>query len=118
MAVDKRLLERAIIREGATIRDALLSLNESACQIVLVPAVQEALAKGRIVGLMTDGDLRRAMLSGATLDDGIGPHVHRTFTSVEQDVRRVDVLDLMRALRISEVPILDKEGQLVGLHLM
>jgi dTDP-glucose pyrophosphorylase len=111
--VEKRILERAIIREGATIRDALVSLNESACQIVLVLD-----ADGRLIGLMTDGDLRRAMLAGATLADGIGPHLRRSFTSVQREASRVDVLDLMRALRISEVPIVDAEGRLVGLHLM
>src|SRR5690242_10929758 len=112
--VEKPFLEHATIREGATVRDALTSLNESGCQIVLVVEG----ATQRLVGLMTDGDLRRAMLSGASLGDTIGPHVRRSFTSVPEDAKRADVLDLMQSLRISEVPILDKDGCVVGLHLM
>lgn len=111
--IEKSRLERAVVAERATVRDALSSLNDSACQIVIV---QDEV--GKVVGLMTDGDLRRALLAGATLESPIKEHVRRAFTSVEEHAGRADVLDLMQALRISEVPSLDEAGRLVGLHLM
>jgi dTDP-glucose pyrophosphorylase len=109
----KRVLDRAIVREGATIREALVSLNESSCQVVLVVD-----ARRRLVGLFTDGDLRRAFLKGATLDDAIDQHMVRTFHSIGPAASRVDVLDLMSARRISEVPVVDANGVVVALHLM
>lgn len=106
-------LSRAIVRDTQTIRDALTSLNDSSCQIVLVCD-----GRDKLVGLLTDGDLRRAILRGATLADPVAPHLRTSFTSVGPEARRDHVLDLMQARRISEVPILDAVGGIVGLHLM
>jgi dTDP-glucose pyrophosphorylase len=106
-------LARAVIRDNGTIRDAFVSLDASGVQVVLVTDAMQ-----RIVGLVTDGDLRRALLNGATLADPISPHMRGEFKWVSPDARRDDVLDLMQALRISEVPILDDARRAVGLHLL
>jgi NDP-sugar pyrophosphorylase family protein len=68
--------------------------------------------------LITDGDVRRALLQGASLADDVVSHMGRAFTSVGPRASRADVLDLMQARRILEVPVLDDDGRLVGLHLM
>src|SRR2546425_2370066 len=44
--------------------------------------------------------------------------MRRDFTSVGPVAARVDVLDMMRARDISQVPILDGRGRLIGLHLL
>ena len=61
-------LQACIVASDGTIRDAMQALDSGADQIAL--AVDDA---GRLVGVVTDGDLRRALLSGATLDDLLGP---------------------------------------------
>lgn len=106
-------LAKAQIPTTARLRDALESLNDSSCQVVLV--VDEA---ERVLGLLTDGDLRRALLADATLLDSVGPIMRTSFTFVGPGTQRADVLDLMHSRRISEVPILDGERRLVGLHLL
>jgi len=105
-------LERCVISEGGTLRDALASLDRSSSKVVVVVD-----ASDHVIGLLTDGDLRRALLAGAALSDPIGPHLQRRFTFVGRGASRADVLDLMHARQISVVPILD-DGRLVGLHLM
>lgn len=110
---DGTSLERAIIRDGDTLRDALTSLDSSGCQVVLVVD-----ADRRAVGLMTDGDVRRALLRGATLSDLVPPFMRADFKWVSPEARRDDVLDLMQALRISEVPVLDDTRRVLGLHLL
>jgi NDP-sugar pyrophosphorylase family protein len=44
--------------------------------------------------------------------------MNRTFTALGPEVGRAEVLDLMRARTFQQVPIIDGEGRLVGLHLM
>jgi dTDP-glucose pyrophosphorylase len=73
---------------------------------------------GRLVGTLTDGDIRRAILKGAPLESPLEPHVHRGVTSVGPDAGRAEVLDLMQALTLDQIPVLDKDRKLVGIHLL
>lgn len=72
----------------------------------------------RLLGTVTDGDIRRALLKGATLASPVEPYMRRKFTAVETTAGRAEVLDLMRARSIEQVPIVDAAGKLVGLHVL
>jgi dTDP-glucose pyrophosphorylase len=72
----------------------------------------------RLVGTMTDGDVRRALLQGKSMGDPLLPHVQTRFTSVLPGVSRAEVLDLMQARGISQIPIVDGEGELKSVHLL
>ena len=74
-------------------------------------------AEGRVLGTVTDGDIRRALLAGSRLDDCcLAAVMHRAFVHVPPEATRAEVLDLLRARVISQVPVLDRAGRLVGLH--
>lgn len=76
-------------------------------------------APGDVVGTVTDGDIRRAVLSGEALASCcIERIMNRSFVSVGREASRAEVLDLMRARDISSVPVLDAQRRLVGLHLL
>lgn len=72
----------------------------------------------RLLGTVTDGDVRRALLKGATLNDRVEPHARRSFASVHQKSPRAEVIDLMQARQLHQIPIIDDEGHLKGLHLL
>ena len=95
------------------ISDALLSLESSASEICLVVESNETL-----IGTLTDGDIRRALLKGATLDSPLQPYIHTNFTSVHPSANRATVLDLMQARSIRQIPVINEQGHLVGLHLL
>ena len=73
---------------------------------------------GILVGVVTDGDIRRALLGGATLEGSIAPFATRNYQSVGSDMGRSDVLDLMQAHRVKQIPIIDEHHHLVGVHLL
>lgn len=75
-------------------------------------------SSSKLEGVLTDGDIRRALLNGATLDKCVAPYVNRHFTSVRPDEDRAHVLDLMQARYISQIPIVESDGKLAGLHLL
>ena len=104
-------MREVLVHEGATIRDAMEALDRSALQIVLVVD-----ARGRLLGTVTDGDLRRALLEGSTLASPLRPYIYQDYASVSPSADRADVLDLMRARRIEQVPVVDDAGKVVGLH--
>ena len=74
---------------------------------------------GRIVGVATDGDIRRALLAGV-LDRRparLRPQSRSSCRSAPS-ADRTQVLELMRARRIEAIPVVDATGGPVGLHLL
>jgi NDP-sugar pyrophosphorylase family protein len=68
--------------------------------------------------VLTDGDIRRALLAGYQLNSPLMPHVHTEFFSVNQEATRVEVLDLMQARKIRHIPVIGDAGELMGIHLL
>ena len=104
-------LSRLTIDVSATLKDALIAIDRGHSGIVLVSGPD-----GKMEGLMTDGDLRRMLLAGKTMESPVAKSLRKNFTTVSPEVSRADVLDLMQALSIEHVPILDASGRAVGLH--
>jgi len=109
--VTQRELMGATAPSTATLRDALLVIDRSGTRVCLL--VDEA---GRLAGLLTDGDLRRAILRGRSLEDVALDHATRSPHTVAAGSPRALVLDLLAALHVSAVPEVDAGGILVGLH--
>jgi dTDP-glucose pyrophosphorylase len=101
------------LQPGGSIRDALRVIERGSSGICLLVDNQQ-----HLLGTITDGDVRRALIAGAQLDDEIGPYARRNFTSVGLQSSRTEVLDLMQARHLHQIPIVDDSGKLCGLHLM
>jgi dTDP-glucose pyrophosphorylase len=106
-------LSDSIVPVDGTLRDVMVALDRGASRIALV-----ADPDGRMVGVVTDGDVRRALLGGATIDDRLSPIMTGTPASIGPDEGRSEALDLMRARSVSAVPVLDAERRPIGLHLL
>ncbi len=106
-------LASILLPEPASIIEAMKVIDQGAAQIAMV--VDE---ERKLLGVVTDGDLRRAILSGASLDAPIAPFVVKTFHKVSGQVGRTEALDLMKCHCIEQLPIVDDSGRLQGLHLL
>ncbi len=98
---------------AGTLRDASWALERGQAQIALVTD-----GDNRLKGVLTDGDVRRALLAGSSLDAPLAPFVKEQFIAVGPEANRAEVLDLMQGRTIEQVPIVDGQGRLVGLHLL
>jgi dTDP-glucose pyrophosphorylase len=106
-------LTTATVPATGSIRDAMIALERSGHNIALV--VDEA---HQLLGIMTDGDIRRLLLRGVALTDALADHLRQSFVSVASNTGRAEVMDLMQARCIQQIPIVDAHGKLVGLHLL
>lgn len=99
------------IDEDATIRDALTVLDQQAMQIVLV------ISKDRhLLGTVTDGDIRRGLLKGESLDSSI-QLVSNSKPSVGYQSETAMVWHQhMKRRSLRHLPILDENNQIVGLY--
>jgi len=100
-----------IVPLGSTIQQAIYSLETSSMQIVL--AVSEG---NKLAGTLTDGDIRRAFLKGLNLESIIDDVIHLNPLAVPPEISRELVLQIMQLNKIHQLPIVDQEGKVVGLH--
>ena len=83
--------EKYVIEETASVKDALIKVEENHFGIIFTKK-----RSGQINGLATDGDIRRALLKGVTLDNSISDCVNTNYvwadinTSREQLIKRLD----------------------------
>lgn len=109
----RRELPACIAAQTESLHRVLAVLEAGAVGIALIVDRTD-----RLVGTMTDGDVRRALLQGAALEAPLAPFMQRGFTAVPPEAHRAEVLDLMQARTIEQIPIVDDQGRLVGLHLI
>ncbi|MET1412996.1 aminotransferase class V-fold PLP-dependent enzyme [Roseibium sp. HPY-6] len=101
-------IARKFISEADTLRRGAELMNSGVGGIILV--LDE---DGCMIGTLTDGDLRRAVLAGADLDDPIGPHANRKFTFATAGESRQQMLSKLNDV-IRHLPVL-KDGRPVDL---
>lgn len=106
----KRNLEDILIHSNCTIREVLEKLNIGGKGIVLV--VDE---KHRLIGTITDGDVRRAILSGASIEDKINGIVHRNPVYVKEDIANEEIKDIFIRSAVKQIPVVNKEGVVINL---
>ncbi len=112
MNISHQLWRQAILQADATIGDAIASLNKSALKIVMV-VDQEA----KLEGIISDGDIRRGLLSGLDLNSPLLGVVNRSPLVATVDLDREFVKQLMEANKIYQIPVLDNQRHIVDLHL-
>jgi dTDP-glucose pyrophosphorylase len=108
----EKLWRQAILPANATIGQAIRNLTEVSVRIVLV--TNEA---GVLEGTLSDGDIRRGLLKGLDLNSPIASIIHRNALVVPPEMARELVLQLMVANKIQQVPVVDEQHHVVGLHL-
>jgi D-glycero-alpha-D-manno-heptose-7-phosphate kinase len=95
------------ITETETISEAFRRLNANMLGILFAED-----AEGRIVGAVTDGDIRRRLLTGISIDGQVGSCINREFVWARAGAPREQILKLLDQ-RVHVVPILDAERRLV-----
>lgn len=103
---------KTLLSPAATISEAITNLNKSGFQISLVVSEQ-----GILLGTVTDGDVRRGLLRGLDLKNPVGSILKKDALVAPKQMSRTQVLQIMRANKIHQVPVVDANYHVVGLHL-
>ena len=102
-------MKKNLINETSTLRDALGRLNKLSGSIMTLIAVDDEL---HMTGTLTDGDVRRALLRGASLDSQVKDVMHTAFHSLSAGDCDVAKIKQAREKGIELLPVLDKEGRI------
>lgn len=99
------MYEALLIGEPRKILEALHQLEESRCQILYVTD-----ERNRLIGTLTDGDVRRWILGGGDMDGVVGDVCNRSPYYVQAGYQLDDVKKRMRQGRFTSVPVVDGDG--------
>jgi dTDP-glucose pyrophosphorylase/predicted transcriptional regulator len=105
-------LSSCLLGIDSSISQVVESLNKSGVQIVVILDKNE-----KFIGTITDGDIRRAILNGSTIDSSISSLVNKSSLTVDDKMTRDQILSIMQEKRIHQIPIVDSSGTVTGLHL-
>jgi dTDP-glucose pyrophosphorylase len=105
--------EKNIIRPDTPIRKARQIINTTVSEIALVNDAQ-----CRLVGVITDGDIRRGLLQSISLDEPVELIMNRNFTSVGLNASPEEILELMKLKVLRQIPVMDDQGRVIELKLL
>lgn len=99
------------VASDITIRETIQLIDANAMQIALV--VDQT---GKLVGTVTDGDIRRGILKGFSLDETVELIMNRHPIVCSREDDREVMLARMKLTGLHHMPIVDPVGCLVGLE--
>lgn len=102
--------KKTLIGPEATFRDALKVIDAAGAGMALIVD-----ADRRLIGVLSDGDFRRALIRGAGLEDPAVSAANREPVCIDQQQDRAATLAMLRAHSLRQLPVLDAERRVVGL---
>lgn len=105
--------KQTLLPPSASLREAIETIDASSMQIALV--VDEDL---RLLGTVTDGDIRRGILRGVALDQPVGQIMNAQPTVARADEPREQMLANMQRKQLHRIPIVDEQNRVVGIEFL
>jgi dTDP-glucose pyrophosphorylase len=100
-----------VVSPSASLRDTIAAMSDSSFQAAFV------LDDGDVLrGIVTDGNVRKALLKDAGLDAPVTDVMTPSPRSIGTSATRAEALAVMRTERIHQLPVVDAAGRMVGLH--
>lgn len=100
-----------LIKQDITLLEALARINGVAPEPLVLFVLDK---ENRMVGTLTDGDSRRALIAGASVTDKVENVMHRNFNFMKvDDIDDVKEIKRQRELKMRLVPVLDNEQRIV-----
>lgn len=104
-------MKNHLISKDISLLDALSVICELAPEPLVLFVLNE---KNQMVGTLTDGDSRRALIKGASVNDKVEIIMHRGFNYMKvDDLDNVKEIKRQRELKMRLVPVLDDEMHIV-----
>ena len=104
-------MKQHLVNKQITLLEALSHINSLAPDPLVLFVVDN---EQRMVGTLTDGDARRALIGGASVNDKIEDVMHQGFNYMkDEDSNNVMEIKRQRELKMKLVPVLDADKHIL-----
>ena len=110
MSKNKYNWKSSILTTNHLIKDVIKNLNQTNLQIALIAK------KNKLIGTVTDGDVRRGLLKGYSLKEKVGRIMKKKSITVSKNASYREVRELMKSKSILQIPIISNDKKILGLH--
>lgn len=112
MSTAQETWTKAILSSDANLQDAISNLEDVGIKLIMVADTDR-----KLLGTICDGDIRRGLLKGLDFQSPVEMVMNKNALVVPPEMDSEMVLQLMVANKIQQIPIIDKQEHIVGLHL-
>ena len=103
------MMKNITVQTNITIRQAMKTLDKTAEKCLLV--IDD---NNKLLGTLTDGDLRRGILSGMNFSENISGCYHKDATTFTRgNYTQEDATQVLRDEKLDLIPVIDKDGKVV-----
>ena len=106
-------IEKIKLSPNATIKQALKTISKGAIKIAIVVD-----KKNKLLGTLTDGDIRRGFLKGLNINSSIKSIIFKKPTVVRNNYSKEKLLKIALSKKIYQIPIVEKSGKFKGIHIL
>lgn len=101
------------INRDATINEALKTISKGTFQIAIVVD-----KKNKLLGTLTDGDIRRGFLKGLNINSSIKSIFVKNPIIVKKNFSKEKLLSIALSEKIYQIPVVDNNRRLIGIHIL
>jgi dTDP-glucose pyrophosphorylase len=105
--------QKSFLYLPATIKDVMSHLDKKALGIVLVVNEQH-----QLLGTITDGDVRRAILRGQSLESSADKIMNKTPKIIRQGLENDEAIRIMADIKVEHLPVVDTNGVVIDLKIL
>lgn len=102
-----------IILHSTSVREALVLLNDLIDTLMVLFVVDDA---QRLVGTITDGDIRRALIGNATMDSKVHEVMYQSFRFAQAQQFSLAKFHSYKKAGVTLLPVLDAEGRIINIR--
>lgn len=106
----KKEIASCLLKKNATIKEAIQNLSKSAMQISMI------VDNKSLAGVLTDGDIRRALLNGLDLNDKIETIIKKNPVILKKSSDAQSASILMRSKALMHLPVVNNDNSIFGLY--
>ena len=103
--------ESSLLNYKEDMRSAIKNLESGMSRIAMV--IDD---EGRLIGTITDGDIRRAILDHLPMETKVKEFMNERPTFIDSEIKKDNILQMMREKEIMQIPVVDKNKKVVGLE--
>ena len=105
--------KETLVKSNSSLEVVIKKLEETALQIVLVIDKNK-----KLIGTITDGDVRRGLLRGLTTKDKISSIIHKNPITINSEANQNHVKKIMLKFNIRQIPIVNEKKQVSNLFVL